>query len=65
MSARGHAIKVTDHADRFQTTFPIMIETTLRRMPRPQELIRMSAGEMRESFLVQEIYRPGHLPPMP
>lgn len=38
-----------------------MIENTIRRMPRPQEVARMTTAELRESFLVPEIYQPGGL----
>ena len=38
-----------------------MIEPTIRRMPRPQEVARMTTAELRESFLVPEVLRPGNL----
>ena len=34
-------------------------ESNIRRMPRPQEVARMTTEELRESFLVPQIYQPG------
>lgn len=34
-----------------------MFESTIRRMPRQQEVARMTTGEIRESFLVPQIYQ--------
>jgi len=36
-----------------------MFESTIRRMPRPQEVARMTTDEIRESFLVPEILESG------
>ena len=36
-----------------------MYESNIRRMPRPQEVARMTTEEIRESFLVPELYQPG------
>lgn len=36
-----------------------MFESTIRRMPRPQEVARMTTDELRESFLVPEILEAG------
>jgi 4-deoxy-L-threo-5-hexosulose-uronate ketol-isomerase len=36
-----------------------MFESNIRRMPRPQEVARMTTDELRESFLVPTIYQPG------
>lgn len=36
-----------------------MFDSTIRRMPRPQEVTRMTTDEIRESFLVPDVYRPG------
>ncbi len=38
-----------------------MFESTIHRMPRPQEVARMTAGELREAFLVPEIQQLGTL----
>ena len=36
-----------------------MIESSIRRMPRPQEVARMTTAELREAFLVPQIYQTG------
>jgi len=36
-----------------------MFEPTIRRMPSPRELARMTTGEIRDAFLVPTIYQPG------
>jgi 4-deoxy-L-threo-5-hexosulose-uronate ketol-isomerase len=36
-----------------------MFESTIRRMPRPQEVARMTTDELREAFLAPAIYQPG------
>jgi 4-deoxy-L-threo-5-hexosulose-uronate ketol-isomerase len=38
-----------------------MFEPAIRRMPRPQEVARMTTNELREAFLVSAIYQPGGL----
>ncbi len=38
-----------------------MFDPTIRRMPRPQEISRMTTAELREAFLVPAIYQPGSL----
>jgi len=38
-----------------------MFESAIRRMPRPQEVSRMTTAELREAFLVPTIYQPGSL----
>jgi 4-deoxy-L-threo-5-hexosulose-uronate ketol-isomerase len=38
-----------------------MFESTIRRMPRQQEVARMTTEEIRESFLVPQIYKDGSL----
>jgi 4-deoxy-L-threo-5-hexosulose-uronate ketol-isomerase len=36
-----------------------MIDSAIRRMPRPQEVTRMTNGEIRDAFLVPQIYQKG------
>ena len=38
-----------------------MFENIIRRMPRPQEVARMTAQELRETFLVSNLFVPGKL----
>ncbi len=38
-----------------------MIESHIRRMPRQQEVARMTTGELREAFLATDLYQPGCL----
>ena len=39
----------------------VMIEPSIHRMPRPQEVSRMTTEELRAAFLVPQIYQPGRL----
>jgi 4-deoxy-L-threo-5-hexosulose-uronate ketol-isomerase len=45
-------------ANAFSTT---IFESTIRRMPRPQEVARMTTEELRESFILPVIHQPGSL----
>jgi 4-deoxy-L-threo-5-hexosulose-uronate ketol-isomerase len=36
-----------------------MLDPTIRRMPRPQEVTRMTTGEIRDAFLVDALYQSG------
>jgi 4-deoxy-L-threo-5-hexosulose-uronate ketol-isomerase len=38
-----------------------MIENTIRRMPRPSEIARMTTDELRDTFLVSGLYAPGEV----
>ncbi len=38
-----------------------MFDPIIRRMPRPQEVSRMTTAELREAFLVSSIFQPGRL----
>jgi len=38
-----------------------MFENTIRRMPRAQEVARMTTQELRETFLISSLFQPGHL----
>jgi len=38
-----------------------MIQNTIRRMPRPAEAGRMTTEELRDAFLVQDLYSPGEV----
>jgi 4-deoxy-L-threo-5-hexosulose-uronate ketol-isomerase len=38
-----------------------MFENTIRRMPRPQDVARMTTQELRETFLVRHLFLPGEL----
>jgi 4-deoxy-L-threo-5-hexosulose-uronate ketol-isomerase len=39
----------------------IMFENTIRRMPRPQDVARMTTQELRDTFLVTNLFAPGQL----
>jgi len=39
----------------------IMFENTIRRMPRPQDVARMTTQELRDTFLVTGLFAPGQL----
>lgn len=38
-----------------------MFENTIRRMPRPQDITRMNTQELRDTFLVTDLFTPGQL----
>lgn len=38
-----------------------MIENSIRRMPRPQDVVGMSTQELRDTFLVSQLFTPGQL----
>ena len=38
-----------------------MFENTIRRMPRPQDVQRMNTAELRDTFLISNIFAPGQL----
>jgi 4-deoxy-L-threo-5-hexosulose-uronate ketol-isomerase len=38
-----------------------MSENTIHRLPRPQEVARMTTAELREAFLLPGLYAPGHI----
>ena len=38
-----------------------MFENSLRRMPRPQDIARMTTQELRDTFLLTNLFSPGQL----
>ncbi|MEY2465693.1 MAG: 4-deoxy-L-threo-5-hexosulose-uronate ketol-isomerase [Verrucomicrobiota bacterium] len=38
-----------------------MLESSIRRMPRPQDVIGMSAQELRDTFLISNLFTPGQI----
>ncbi|MBU6408849.1 MAG: 5-dehydro-4-deoxy-D-glucuronate isomerase [Verrucomicrobia bacterium] len=38
-----------------------MFENTIRRTPRPQDVARMTTQELRETFLIHDLFKPGEL----
>src|SRR5882724_662526 len=38
-----------------------MINDSIRRMPRPQDVTRMTTAELRDVFLIDDIYAPGKI----
>lgn len=50
-----------DYAGPGPTRSTIMFESTIRRMPRPQEVARMTTSELRESFLIPAIFQTASL----
>ena len=38
-----------------------MFENSIRRMPRPQEVAQMDTRELRDNFMLTDLFTPGHL----
>jgi 4-deoxy-L-threo-5-hexosulose-uronate ketol-isomerase len=38
-----------------------MIDETIRRMPRPQDVPLMNTQQLRETFLINDLFKPGHI----